>query len=81
LIGFRQDPALTGKVVALGEVRLIIIWATIVDIQAHSRATEDRGQADGIFILSCKNVPELAREVGAIDEVWLVVVWAAIENV
>ena len=80
-VGPSQHPELTGKVAAFGEVRLVVVWAPIENVQAHAWAAKNRGQADGISTLSYHNIPELPREVGTIDKVRLVVVWAPIENV
>src|SRR5271166_2484891 len=80
-VGSGQYPPLTRKIAAFGEVRLIVIRATIEDVQAHVRATEYRCKTDRVSILSQQNIPELTRVVTALDEVWLIIVRATIEDV
>jgi hypothetical protein len=60
-------------------MRLIIVWATVEDVQTHPRAAKIRRQPERIAILF--EIPELACEVAATTQLWLVVVWATIENV
>jgi len=81
LIGFRYCPELTREVGAIGEVRLIVIRASVEDVQAHPGTAKRRGQADHVRILRQQDIPELTREVGTIGEVWLIVVWASVEDV
>ena len=81
LVSPSQDPALTSKVGTFGQKRLIVVRATIEDVQAHARTTECRGKAERASILSRHNIPVLTRVVATIDEVGLVIVRAAIKDV
>ena len=81
LVCLRQHPKLAREVGAIDEVWLVVVRATVENVQAHAGAAKLRRQPDPIAIPRYHDVPELAREVRAIDEVWLVVFRAAVENV
>src|SRR5262245_7613747 len=78
-IGSRECPELTGVVAAPGQVRLIIVWAAIKDVETHPRAAKRRCQPDCVAVLV--ELPELPRVVSAAGQVGLVVVWTAVEDV
>jgi hypothetical protein len=81
LVCLRQHPKLAREVGAIDEVWLVVVRATVENVQAHAGAAKLRRQPDPIAIPRYHDVPELAREVRAINEVWLVVFRAAVENV
>jgi hypothetical protein len=81
LVSFRQCPELTRELGAIDEVWLVVVWATVENVQTLAGAAKLRRQPDAVAVLRYHDVPELAREVAAIYEMRLVVVGAAVENV
>jgi hypothetical protein len=81
LVSFRQCPELTRELGAIDEVWLVVVWATVENVQTLAGAAKLRRQPDAVAVLRYNDVPELAREVAAIYEMWPVVVGAAVENV
>src|SRR2546430_13815734 len=80
LVCLGQHPKLARKVGAIDEVWLVVVRATVENVQAYAGAAKLRRQPDPIAIPRYHDVPELAREVRAIDELWMVVFYAAREK-
>src|SRR5215468_2685364 len=63
LIGFCECPELTREVAAARQMRLIIVWTAVKDVETHPRAAKLRRQSDRAAVLF--KLPKLPREVAA----------------